>query len=116
MPGNDDGERSVLTAAFGRLFSWRKRMAPTPEQTELGYVVEMGLKIHVRLARVNGADHEPRHAGRLFDRRIARAVGDDRARGLARAVELGRGDLRAIPHAVVAEFGLLRRRSHSLSP
>ena len=27
----------VPTAAFGRLFSWRKRMAPTPEQTELGY-------------------------------------------------------------------------------
>jgi hypothetical protein len=76
----------------------------------------MGFEIHVRFARVNGADHEPRHAGRLLDRLVARAVGDDRARDLARAVELGRGDLRAIPHAVIAEFGLLRRRGHSLSP
>src|SRR5262249_11540232 len=64
-------------------------------------VVEMGLEIHVRFTRVNGADHEPRHAGRLLDRLVARAVGDDRARDLARAVELGRGDLRAIPHAVI---------------
>ena len=79
-------------------------------------VVEMGRKIHVRFARVNGADHEPRHAGRLLDRRVARAVGDDRARDLARAVELCRGDLRAVPHAVVAEFGLFGRRGHSLSP
>jgi lysozyme family protein len=36
MPGNDD-ERSLPTAAFGRLFSWRNLMPPTPEQTELGY-------------------------------------------------------------------------------
>src|SRR5262249_49505105 len=79
-------------------------------------VVEMGRKIHARLARVDGTDHEPRHAGRLLDRLVARPVGDDRARDLARAVELCRGALRAIPHAVIAALGLFRRRGHSLSP
>src|SRR5262249_34927559 len=83
---------------------------------EAAAVVEMGRKIHVRFARVNGADHETGHAGRLLDRRVARAVGDNRARDLARALELGRGDLRAVPHAVIAELGLFRRRGHSLSP
>src|SRR5260221_8320251 len=54
MPGNDDGERSVLTAAFGRLFSWRKRMAPTPEQTELGYH-RMWDRAQIAAAKLDGA-------------------------------------------------------------
>src|SRR5262245_6686039 len=52
----------------------------------------------------------------MIARAILRAVGDDRARDLARAFELRRGDLRAFPLAVVAEFGLFGRRGHSLSP
>src|SRR5262245_40053613 len=60
-------ERSVSTAAFGRLFSWRKRMPPTPEQTELGYH-RMWDRAQIAAAKLDGA------------RKIARAIIANRAR------------------------------------
>src|SRR5262249_43453316 len=60
-------ERKRPTAAFGRLFSWRKRMPPTPEQTELGYH-RMWDRAQIAPAKRDGA------------RKIARAIIANRAR------------------------------------
>src|SRR5262249_991812 len=60
-------ERSGPTAAFGRLFSWRKRMAPTPEQTELGYH-RMWDRAQIAAGKLEGA------------RKIARAIIANRGR------------------------------------
>src|SRR5580692_9219152 len=59
--------RKKSTAAFGRLFSWRKRMAPTPEQTELGYH-RMWDRAQIAAGKLEGA------------RKIARAIIANRAR------------------------------------
>src|SRR5262249_831507 len=75
-----------------------------------------GEKILADLAAGGGAVMDPGTPGRPSTAASGAGVGDDRARDLARAFELCRGDLRAIPHAVIAELGLFRRRGHSLSP